>query len=401
MPRSSRPQPALFVVVTVLYWTALYWYVPILSPHTQALGADLGFVGLVVSSYGLVQLLLRIPTGIWADRVGRCTPFLIGGLLAAAVSAWGMGGASTPGGMLAFRALSGVAATAWVEFTVFYAGYFPAAQITRAMGLVTFITSASQMGATFVGGLTAEAFGAAAPFYAAAGLGLAGAGLAFLLRDRPPGGAPPPLMELLAVGRNRRLAGVSLLAAIAQYATFSTVFGFTTVYAVSIGAGQADLGMLTLISQIPAALGSLLSGRWAVRLGERRLIAAGFGLSAGMTVIIPFVHSLALLNATQFIGGLGRGVSFPLLMSAALAAVPPAKKSTAMGYFQAIYSLGMFLGPMISGFLGNLWGLAGIFWVAGGVACGGAAAAWRWLHDPAAAESEPERADRGRTVPSA
>ncbi|HEX6971763.1 MAG TPA: MFS transporter, partial [Limnochordia bacterium] len=53
--------------------------------------------------------------------------------------------------------------------------------------------------------------------------------------------------------------------------------------------------------------------------------------------------------------------------------------STAMGFFQSIYSLGMFLGPVASGLLGDLWGLGAVFWSAAAVTAAGAALAWRWL----------------------
>jgi MFS family permease len=32
-----------------------------------------------------------------------------------------------------------------------------------------------------------------------------------------------------------------------------------------------------------------------------------------------------------------------------------------MGFFQAVYAIGMFLGPAVSGFIGNAFGLQGVF----------------------------------------
>ena len=61
-----------------------------------------------------------------------------------------------------------------------------------------------------------------------------------------------------------------------------------------------------------------------------------------------------------------------LLMSAAILKIDPAKRATAMGFFQAIYGIGMTLGPQIVGLFGksaagetNLPGLTvGFFFVA-------------------------------------
>ncbi|HEX5414588.1 MAG TPA: hypothetical protein VFZ25_02905, partial [Chloroflexota bacterium] len=54
----------LFAISTLFYWAALYVYVPILPVYAQTLGASLTVVGLVVSAYGLGQLVLRIPVGV-------------------------------------------------------------------------------------------------------------------------------------------------------------------------------------------------------------------------------------------------------------------------------------------------------------------------------------------------
>ena len=64
---------------TFLYWGALYVYSPILSVYAQSLGASFTTIGMVVGAYGFVQMLLRIPLGIWSDRLGRRLPFLYAG----------------------------------------------------------------------------------------------------------------------------------------------------------------------------------------------------------------------------------------------------------------------------------------------------------------------------------
>ena len=71
----------VFLAVTSLYWLSLYFYVPILSPYVEFSGGTLEMVGLVVSAYGLAQLILRIPLGMWSDRLGKRRPFLALGFL--------------------------------------------------------------------------------------------------------------------------------------------------------------------------------------------------------------------------------------------------------------------------------------------------------------------------------
>jgi predicted MFS family arabinose efflux permease len=52
-------------------------------------------------------------------------------------------------------------------------------------------------------------------------------------------------------------------------------------------------------------------------------------------------------------------------MGLAIQGIPKAEKATAMGFFQAVYAIGMFLGPASGGFIGDIFGLRGVFFCAG------------------------------------
>jgi MFS family permease len=61
--------------------------------------------------------------------------------------------------------------------------------------------------------------------------------------------------------------------------------------------------------------------------------------------------------------GLANGIGYPVLMGLSIAKVPDAERSTAMGMFQAIYAIGMFGGPWLSGILARAIGLQPMFGV--------------------------------------
>lgn len=374
----NRRRIPIFLAVTALFWASLYTYVPILSPYAQDMGASLGMVGLIVAAYGLSQLLLRIPTGIISDRRGARRPFIIIGHLAAIAAAAGMAVATTPRQLLLCRGMAGVAATTWVAFTVLFPAYFPSDQTARAMSILLFCNQSAQLSATYLGGWAAEIWGWQAPFVAALLFGLLGLILSFFIQEVPLRREQTvSLSELLHVGKSPQLLTVSLLAALSQYIVFVTVYGFTPTYAASIGASKAQLGTLTLVSSIPSALAALLGGTWlADHLGERRVVVGGFFLAGATTLVVPFINSVAVLSATQAIGGIGRGAIFPVLMGMSIRAIPTEKRATAMGFFQSIYALGMTGGPALSGFLGNFLGLRGIFLSAGIVGLASAVLAW-------------------------
>ena len=59
----------LLYVLVFLYWFSLYVYTPIFSPYVVSQGVSLKMAGLIFGSYGFTQMLLRIPLGIFSDRI--------------------------------------------------------------------------------------------------------------------------------------------------------------------------------------------------------------------------------------------------------------------------------------------------------------------------------------------
>ncbi|NLY51470.1 MAG: MFS transporter [Firmicutes bacterium] len=360
---------ALFGVVTTIFWFALYVYVPILPSYVTHLGASLKMVGLVVGSYGLVQMLLRIPLGLWSDGIGRRKGFIVLGMFLALISGLLMGLWPSVGTMLVGRALSGAAAATWVAFTVLFSSYFSSEDAPKAMGLATFYSNLGQILATFTGGYIAELYGWQAPFVLGAVFGLAGMLLSFQIQEtRQLKRERVQISQLLVVGREKDLLIVSGLAVLVQYMTFATMYGFTPIYAEKIGAAATELSLLTFWSTLPMAAAALASS-WGMvsKFGTKRLVVIGFVLGALAAAAVPFAKTLPQLYITQGIGSLGRGVIFPVVMGMSIQTVSEEKRATAMGFFQAIYSLGMFGGPIIAGIIGDISGLTGGFLSTGAV----------------------------------
>ena len=133
-----------------------------------------------------------------------------------------------------------------------------------------------------------------------------------------------------------------------------------------------QLSTLMFIASLSAALSSLVSGNLAQTLGEKRLIVYSFiasGIAAGM---IPFSGNILMLYLTQLILGVANGLCFPLLMGMSIKTIDQSKRSTAMGFFQAIYGLGMFAGPVIVGIIADTLGLSIGFYSVGLIALFGA-----------------------------
>ncbi len=61
--------------------------------------------------------------------------------------------------------------------------------------------------------------------------------------------------------------------------------------------------------------------------------------------------------------GLGQGIGYPALMGMSIQHVDDGERTTAMGLHQAVYAIGMFGGPWLSGILADAIGIQPMFGV--------------------------------------
>jgi predicted MFS family arabinose efflux permease len=365
----------IFAAATVLYWSTLYIYVPILSPYLKDRGLSMGWIGFILGSYGLTQVFTRLPLGMYSDVMSRRKPFLIAGMLAGLISCVFFMLPGTWGGPLAGRLMAGLCAAVWVPFTVLYASYYPTNQTHQAMGTLSFLTVFGQLAGMSASGWLASLGGWNYAFTCGiciAALGMLVALFVYEPKISPSRNGTTPVTTLHVqsqprshtkknlshVLRSPLLWKVSTLSLLAHGILFITMFGFTPLQAMDLGASEAQLTGIVISFMIPHALVSLWTGRFlAPRFGTRRIVIIGFLSAAVFTAAIPFCPNLGWLALTQVFNGAAQALYFPLLLSLAIRNFVPSERATAMGLYQSVYSMGMFLGPYVAGGLNAFGGL--------------------------------------------
>ena len=224
-----------------MFWFSHFLYVPILSPYLEALGGTYAFIGLVLSSYGLTQLLFRVPFGIFSDLVKVRRPFIICGMGISACSCLLFALTDSLGWVLVSRSLAGVAAATWVAFTVLYSSYFADQEMQRAMSSISFVVVLAQLTGMSLSGYLVNEWGWHAPFWMGGFTALVGIVLSFFIYEPKEGITREPVLvkDLASVIREPILLKVSLLSIIAHSMIFTTMFGFIPSYALSIGLGAS------------------------------------------------------------------------------------------------------------------------------------------------------------------
>jgi len=362
MRTNKRYMTMVFAMTTAFFWFSLYAYIPELSTYAEHLGASYQFIGLIGGSYGLTQLLLRIPLGIFSDAIGKRKPFILFGLLIAFISSMITFLNPNAFSLLITRLLAGVSASTWVVFTVLFSSYYLPEEAKKSIGAINSYNAMGQLIAMTIGGFVSFWWGTRYLFLLSAIGALIALGLGVFITDQGHEKKQIVLKDFLTVVKEKRLLWVSFLAILSQLITFATIFGFVPILAKRLGAEGIQLSLLTILAIIPAVIVARLAGDLFPRtIGVKRTLIIGLLGSGLVCAILPWVTSLSVLYMVQFLSGVARSMVFPLLMGLGIEGIALDKRATAMGIFQALYGIGMVFGPILLGFIAGTFGLTAGF----------------------------------------
>ena len=358
----------LYSAAVFLFWMSQYIYLPTLPTYIQSKANDLAVVGIVLSMFGLWQAIIRLPLGIAADWLGWRKPFILIGLGLAGLGAWIMGTTDSINGLMIGRAITGLSAGAWVPLVVGFSALFPPKEAIKASALLTLFNSVGRVLATAVTGSLNNLGGYSLAFFAATGI----AALSILIMAttgeirRAP--ARPSVGAIGHLIVRRDVLVPSLLSAVGQYAHWAISLGFMSVLVKQLGGTGVTQSLFASLNIALMASGNLGASSIATRIRGQWLVMASFGLMSVGIIVAAMSSSLFVLAIAQAIMGLAQGIGYPVLMGLSIQQVQNADRSTAMGLHQAVYAVGMFAGPALSGVLARAIGIQPMFGVTA-VAC--------------------------------
>ena len=350
MKDRKKGQETLFLFIVVLFWFAQYVYIPYQTVFLTGIGVSVHFVGLVTGAYGITQVLCRLPVGVLADTIGEHKPIIMLGVLFS-------GGASLirlffPGGAGYFAAnlCSGLASSMWISFMVMYTSWFPEERQQEGTSRIILFNNVGMLMGFVVATLTYRSLGMSFLCLMSALSGAAAFGCAVFLKKPEKVKNYCSVAELLSVCGNKRLILFSAFALIQQGVQLSTSMSFTSQVLRDLGAGATMVGMSSITYMVAAVLFAKLAGsRVCEKSGPRLWIPLVFGCVVLYCLAVPRVGSVPAIFVLQLLAGMSTGILYSYATSEAMKEVPAAKKSTAMGFFQTTYAVGMVCFPMIVG----------------------------------------------------
>jgi MFS family permease len=356
----------VFIAITFLYWISLYLYVPTLPSYVNSQTVSLAAVGLVLSMYGLWQLILRIPFGVLVDVTGRRKILISLGLLCSAVGAILMARGETVFVIGVGRAFTGLAAATWVPLIAVFSSFFHAEKAVFATSLLTFCASFGRMLSTLSNGFLNGIGGYSLAFYCAAGAAVLSIVILLFSKIERHTTNKFSLRSVGVLLFRKEFLFPTLLSVVIMYGTWAITYSFLPIRAHNLGANDIEKSILLALSIGALTAGNLVNTAISKWKRHSYMLYAGILLFASGITAASFSPTLWLLYLCAGIIGLANGVNYPTLMGLSITYVEQKERNTAMGMHQSIYAIGMFTGPWLSGIIADHVGIPTMFLVTAG-----------------------------------
>jgi len=117
-----------------------------------------------------------------------------------------------------------------------------------------------------------------------------------------------------------------------------------------------ETGLITAVFTLTWAFTMPFAGRISDRIGRKTPVFFGLLLEAIALLGLQWGSSpFVILFSLSALGGFGVGLYYPILPSMAVDIAPDAEKSKIIGIYRAIKDLGYFTGPVLAGFVAQIW----------------------------------------------
>jgi MFS family permease len=349
-------------------------------------GYSAAAVGLLIALFALTQVFLALPAGRFADRHGLRRPMALS-VIAASLGA-GLAVALPYFPVMCLAALlTGGATGATVIALQRHVGRAAEnpTQLKRVFSWLAIAPAAANFVGPFVAGVLIDHAGRAPAdllsfrltFVALALMPvvcwLLVRGAHELERTPPaPGAAPTRAWDLLREPMFRRLLFVNWL----QSSSWDVHAFVLPILGHERGLGASVIGSILGAFAIAAAAVRVALPLLAARASERSVILCSTLVTAMVFCVYPLLDSPWTMGLCSVVLGFALGAVQPMVMSMLHQITPHTRHGEALGLRLMTINASSVAMPMLFGAAGAVIGIAGVFWVVGGVVALGSHAVW-------------------------
>lgn len=357
---------------------------PIIPLYAEEMGATFVQIGLLSSAWSISRLIFTAPIGNLSDRISKKKIIAAGLGVYAVISvlyviAWDYTS------LISIRFLHGLGSAASMPIAYAYAAEIaPEGQEGRFMGKMNLALFAGMGLGPLIGGYLTDYFTISTPFYVMGALTALSLLLtmAFLPDDSSLKGktakAKPSFRKVLSKKILRAAFVYRAVGALGR----GSIMGFLSLYiSGSVETGGLGLpvsmaGLILSVGQFSAALLQSPFGIAADRYNKIILILLGGFIGAFGLAMFPFANGPWEVLAARLVFSVGSSIGMPALTAIAAIEGREIGIGTTMSVLQSAMSLGMIAGPLLSGFLVDIYSLKPIFFVSSLITLMGTAAFW-------------------------
>ena len=356
MPHVGRRGLVVLFLAIFIVMMGFGIVLPVLQFYAREVGATPLQIGLLATSYAVMQFLFAPLWGALSDRVGRKPIFGLG-LLGYAVSFVIFGLSHQVWELFFARILGGILSAATLPTAMAYIGDTTTeAHRGGGMGMMG---AAMGLGFTIgpaIGGILGH-HNLALPFFVGAGFALATLLLSWGALPEPvrrdSSAHRPSRTEAIRLAMGGPLAFffvVTLVGAFALAALEATyaLFAQDRLHLSALSGAGAIGVVFVVVGLVQAAILGGLVGRLINRWGEDRLVQGGLLLAAVGYLLIMTTHTLATLALYAAIAGAGHSLMRPSIASL-ISKRTAAGQGLSIGIMDSFDSLGRIIGPAWGG----------------------------------------------------
>lgn len=362
----------LYQLITRTEFTGGIWIL-----YLSSRGFSLPQIGLAESAFHLAPVLLELPSGSFADLIGRRWALALGALLIAISSA-----------------LLFIAPSFWVVLVAMFLtgasysfrsgadqAYLYDALGEQRAGYAGIL--GKLLGATYVVGGATVWLGAALsdisyawPYGLAVGGGLAGVWLAVGLVEPPRRAAGEHRRSsiqhirdvALALRQRPRVASMLVFSG-GFWAAGTIAYLYLQAAFSDRGLSNSTIGLVLAGAMLVNAAGAAVAGRFE-RVGSFRAQLVALGLVAGVGLAGLAAGSIWLATAAYLVSNLVTGLLEPLMFAWFNRQLPSEQRATLLSADSWLFSLTMIVAFPLAGWFAAAYGWAALFLVCGGVKIG-------------------------------
>lgn len=335
--------------------------VPALPLYAKSFGVSGSAIGMAIAAYGLARFVTAVPAGQLADYLGRRPTLAIGGLVSALGNLWC------------------AEATGYPEFIVarFLAGAGAGLILTTGQVVLADITSPARRGRTiaiyqgvfifavgigpFPGGILAERWGLAAPFWAYGFASLiAGAVAWFAVRETRDlahgqavhgrGERPSFMTQIRLLAEQIGFVLVSIIALMNAVARTGGLFAIIPILgSVRLGLSVAEIGLGMAIGSVTGLLVAYPAGMLVDYFGRKTVIVPATLISGASLLVFCVAPSYAWFTTACVLWGIASSIGGAAPAAYAADSAPAGMNAAAMSTFRMVGDFGYVAGPIALG----------------------------------------------------